>query len=164
MTSIISDSSLPIPLSEPVIRGNEWKYVKECLDTGWVSSVGSFVNQFEENIAQYLGVLHAVAVVNGTAALQLALIVAGVKGDDEVLVPTLTFIAPVNTVRYLGAHPVFMDCDPATACLNVESVGKFFKEECEKRVDGYTYNKKTGRRIAAIIPVDVFGQPVPETV
>lgn len=149
-----------IPLSEPLIAGNEWKYVKECLDTGWVSSVGSFVDRFEREVAAYLGVKYAVAVVNGTAALHLALIAAGVQSEEEVLVPTLTFIAPVNAVRYVGAYPVFFDCDPATLGMDVSAVVQFFKEECEQRISGLTYNKKTGRRIAAIIPVHVFGHPV----
>lgn len=148
-----------IPLAEPVLRGNEWRYIKECLDTGWVSSVGSFVNRFEEDVAKYLGVAHAVAVVNGTAALHLALIVAGVKENDEVLVPTLTFIAPVNVVRYLGAHPVFIDCDTKTLCLDIGKVESFLTEECTRRDDGYTYNRVTGRRVSAVIPVHIFGHP-----
>lgn len=160
MTSIISDTSHKrIPLSEPVMGGNEWKYIKECLDTGWVSSVGSFVDRFEETVARYMGVSYAIAVVNGTSALHLALLVAGVKEDDEVLVPTLTFIAPVNAVCYTGATPVFFDCDPRTFCLDVKGIQKFFLEECEQRGNGYIYNKKTGRRIAAAIPVHIFGHP-----
>lgn len=150
---------IAIPLSEPVLHGNEWRYIKECLDTGWVSSVGSFVNRFEEEVAQYLGVKHAVAVVNGTAALHLALVVAGVKENDEVLVPTLTFIAPINAVRYIGAHPVFFDCDPKTLCLDVRQIIQFFEQECEQRGDGKVYNKKTGRRVAAVIPVHALGHP-----
>lgn len=148
-----------IPLSEPVLSGNEWEYIKECLDTGWVSSVGSFVNRFEEEVAKYLGAKHTVAVVNGTAALHLALIVAGVRPDDEVLVPTLTFIAPVNAVRYVGAHPVFFDCDPQTLCLDGRQVIEFLTKECEQRGDGKTYNKKTGQRVAAVIPVHALGHP-----
>src|SRR5213082_1131405 len=97
-----------IPLSSPEFRGNEWKYVKECLDTGWVSSVGSFVDRFERAITERVGARHAVAVVNGTSALHLALLVAGVRPDDEVLVSDLTFIAPANAVRYVGAWPVLV--------------------------------------------------------
>lgn len=148
-----------IPLSEPVMTGKEWTYIKECLDTGWVSSVGSFVNRFEDELAHYLGVKHAVAVVNGTAALHLALVVAGVKENDEVLVPTLTFIAPVNTVRYVGAHPIFFDCDPKTLCIDVKAVEQFLREECEMRSDGHAYNRKTGRRVSAAIPVHALGHP-----
>ena len=90
-----------IPLCVPEVRGNEWKYIKECLDTNWVSSVGPFVDRFESELAAYLGTKHAVAAVNGTAALHIALLVAGVEPDDEVLVSTLTFIAPANAIRYL---------------------------------------------------------------
>lgn len=148
-----------IPLAEPVLRGNEWKYIKECLDTGWVSSAGSFVNRFEETVARYVGAQHAVAVVNGTAALHLSLIVAGVKEGDEVIVPTLTFIAPVNVARYVGAHPVFFDCEPKTLCIDVEKIKKFLIEECEVRDDGHSYNRSTGRRVSAVIPVHIFGHP-----
>src|SRR5437867_8520458 len=96
-----------IPLCVPEVRGNEWAYVKECLDTNWVSSVGSFVDRFERELADQVGTKHAVAVVNGTAALHVALLVAGIQPDDEVLVSTLTFVAPANAVRYAGAWPVF---------------------------------------------------------
>ena len=101
-----------IPLCVPEIRGNEWAYLKECLDTGWVSSVGSFVDRFEQELASYVGAKYGVAVVNGTAALHIALVVAGVQPDDEVLVSTLTFIAPANAIRYVGAWPVFIDAEP----------------------------------------------------
>ena len=100
-----------IPLSVPSLKGNELKYVKECLDTEWISSVGQYVDTFEQDVADYLKARHAIACVNGTAALHISLLLAGVKPDDEVIVPTITFIAPVNTVTYLGAQPVFMDCD-----------------------------------------------------
>ena len=101
-----------IPLSVPTIRGNEWKYIKECLDTGWVSSVGPFVEQFEKQVAEFVNAAFGVATVNGTAALHVALQAAGVQPDDEVLVSTLTFIAPVNAIRYLNAFPVFIDAEP----------------------------------------------------
>jgi perosamine synthetase len=149
-----------IYLSEPEISGNEWNYVKECLDTGWVSSVGKYVTRFEDVISDYIGVKYAVATVNGTAALHVSLVACGVCSDDEVIVPTLTFIAPVNVVKYCGAHPVFMDCDEKTLCLDVQKVIAFFNNECIRRKGGYTYNKKTNRRIKAIIPVHVFGHPV----
>ena len=100
-----------IPLCVPVVRGNEWSYVKECLDTGWVSSVGSYVDRFEREMAARAGTPHAVATVNGTSALHIALLVAGVQPEDEVLVSTLTFIAPANAVRYAGAWPVFIDAE-----------------------------------------------------
>jgi len=149
-----------IPLSIPEISGNEWKYIKECLDAGWVSSVGDYVTRFEEMVADYVSAKYAVATVNGTAALHISLIVCGVQPDDEVIVPTLTFIAPVNVVRYCGAYPVFMDCDKDTLCIDVQKVIEFINDECERRDDSYAYNKKTNRRIKAIIPVHIFGHPV----
>ena len=149
-----------MPLSEPEISGNEWKYIKECLDTGWVSSVGSYVTRFEEMVANHVGTKYAVATVNGTSALHVSLLACGVQPNDEVIVPTLTFIAPVNTVRYCGAEPVFMDCDRETLCLDVNKVVEFIMDECAVRSDGFTYNNKTNRRVKAIIPVHIFGHPV----
>lgn len=148
-----------IPLSEPEIAGNEWKYIKDCLDTGWVSSVGGYVTRFEEMVADYVGTGHAIAMVNGTSALHISLVACGVEPADEVIVPALTFIAPVNVVRYCGAYPVFMDCDPQTLCMDVEKVVDFINNECEHRKDGCAYNRKTDRRIKAIIPVHIFGHP-----
>jgi perosamine synthetase len=101
-----------IPLCEPEIQGREWQYIKECLDTGWVSSVGSFVDRFEKELAAYVGTKQSVATVNGTAALHIALLVAGVQPDDEVLVSSLTFIAPANAIRYVNAWPIFVDAEP----------------------------------------------------
>jgi len=147
-----------ISLSEPEISGNEWKYIKECLDTGWVSSVGSYVTRFEEMIANYVGAKYAVATVNGTSALHVSLLSIGIQPEDEVIVPTLTFIAPVNVIKYCGAHPVFMDCDEDTLCVDVQKILAFIKKECVRR-NGHTYNKKTGRRLRAIIPVHIFGHP-----
>lgn len=148
-----------IPLSTPFINGNEWQYLKECLDTGWVSSAGSYVTRFEETVADYLGVRHAVATVSGTAALHVSLAAAGVQANDEVVVPTLTFVASVNVVRYCNAFPVFMDCDPDTLCVDVEKIIAFLKNNCDRSENGL-YNKKSGRRIKAIIPVHIFGHPV----
>ena len=159
MKSTISEKVFNIPLSEPVIEGNEWKYIKDCLDTGWVSSVGSYVNRFEETVASYAGTNYAVAVVNGTSALHISLIACQVQSGDEIILPTLTFIAPVNVVRYCGANPVFMDGDRDTLCLDVQKVADFLYSDGEQRDDGFTYNKKTNRRIKAIIPVHVFGHP-----
>lgn len=145
-----------IPLSEPEIRGNEWKYVKECLDTGWVSSLGPFVDRFEREVADYVGASHAVAMVNGTAALHTALRVAGVRPGDEVIVSNLTFIAPVNAIRYCQAHPVLMDADPDTWHMDVGKVAAFLAEECEVRGED-CYNRCTGRRVRAILPVHLLG-------
>lgn len=147
-----------IPLSAPEIAGNEWLYVKECLDTGWVSSAGPFVNRFETEIASYVGSKYAIACVNGTAALHISLKLAGVRPDDEVIVPTVTFIAPVNAIHYLGAHPVFMDAD-SFYNLDVEKTIQFLREETTAR-NGSVMNKKSGRRIAAVLPVHIFGNPV----
>ena len=98
-----------IPLCVPYLNGNEWEYIKDCLDTNWVSSVGAYVDRFEHSLADYLGMKYAVATVNGTSALHIALLVAGIKPDDEVVVSTLTFVAPANAIRYAGAWPVFID-------------------------------------------------------
>ena len=154
-----TEKTVKIPLSEPLISGNEWKYVKDCLDTGWVSSAGKYVNKFEKMTADYVGAKYAVAVVNGTAALHLSLIAAGVQHGDEVIVPALTFIAPVNVVRYCMAEPVFMDCNPDTLCMDVQKVSDFLNKGCREGWDGYLYNKKSKRRIKAIIPVHIFGHP-----
>ena len=147
-----------LPLSIPNIRGNEWRYVKECLDTGWVSSAGSFVDDFEEGIASYLGSRHAISCVNGTAALHIALLISGIGPGDEVIVPTVTFIAPVNAVRYAGADPVFMDCDDYLN-MDAEKTVEFLRKECRLR-GGRLYNRKSEKRLSAILPVHVFGNPV----
>jgi aminotransferase in exopolysaccharide biosynthesis len=147
-----------IPISVPHIAGNEWKYIKECLDTEWVSSVGKYVDKFEGDICKYTGAKYAIACVNGTAALHVALGLVGVRPGDEVIVPTVTFIAPVNVVRYLLAEPVFMDCDEFYN-IDVRKVTEFIESETVFR-EGYTYNKKTDKCIRAIIPVHVFGNAV----
>ncbi len=148
-----------ILLSVPEISGKEWKYVKDCLDTGWVSSVGSYVDKFERDLAGYVGVQHAVATVSGTAALHVALQVAGVEADDEVLVSTLTFIAPVNAIRYLGAWPVLIDCEPDYWQMDPAKVEKFLDSQCQSK-KGTLINKSTGRRVKAILPVHILGHPV----
>lgn len=149
-----------IPLCIPEIRGNEWKYVKDCLDTGWVSSVGSYVDRFEADMARYVGTKRAVATSNGTSALHIALLVAGVQPDDEVLVSTLTFIAPANAVRYAHAWPVFMDADPDYWQMDVAKVADFLRDECRREAGGALINKRSGRRMRAILPVHVLGHPV----
>lgn len=147
-----------IPLSVPSIRGNEWKYVKECLDTEWVSTAGSYVERFEAEVARFTGARYAVACVNGTASLHIALILAGVQAGDKVIVPTVTFIAPINAVRYVNADPIFMDCD-GYYDLDEGKTIDFLRRETVFR-QGSTYNRGTGRRISAIIPVHVFGNAV----
>lgn len=148
-----------IPLSAPEIRGNEWKYVKECLDTGWVSTVGSFVDRFENSVAKSVGAKHAVATSSGTAALHIALLVAGIQPDEEVLVSTLSFIAPANAVRYVGAWPVFIDAEADYWQMDPQKVADFLERGCQWR-NGRLYNRETGRRVTAILPVHVLGHPV----
>ncbi|MGB0383233.1 MAG: LegC family aminotransferase [Ardenticatenaceae bacterium] len=147
-----------IPLCIPEIRGNEWKYIKECLDTNWVSSVGSFVNCFEQEFATYVNSKYAVATGNGTAALHIALLVAGIEPNDEVLVSTLTFIAPANAIRYVGAWPVFIDAEPEYWQMDPQKVIDFLEQECRWH-NGELRNKITGRRVKAIVPVHILGHP-----
>ena len=146
-----------IPLSVPNLKGRELQYVKKCIDTNWVSSAGSFVEKFEDAICDYTKAGYAVACINGTAGLQIALKLCGVTENDEVFVPTLTFIAPVNAVKYLGAEPVFLDCDEYMN-LNPASLREFCIKECKITKDGLI-NKSTGRIIKAVIPVHIFGNP-----
>jgi perosamine synthetase len=148
-----------IPLCVPEIRGNEWKYLKECLDTNFVSSVGPFVDRFERMLADYVGTQHAVATVNGTAALHIALQVSGIQADDEVLVSTLTFIAPANAVRYVDAWPVFIDAEPLYWQMDPEKVRRFVEKDCLWK-NGELRNRATGRRVRAIMPVHILGHPV----
>jgi perosamine synthetase len=143
----------------PEIRGNEWKYVKECLDTNWVSSVGSYVDQFERMTAEQAGTEFAIATVNGTAALHIALLLAGVQANDEVLVSTLTFIAPANAIRYVGAWPVFIDAEPKYLQMDAARVVDFLENECSWERQELR-NRRTGRRVKAIVPVHILGHPV----
>ena len=144
-----------IPLSVPSLNGNEWQYVKECIDTEWVSSAGKYVDLFEQKIAEYTGSKYAIACVNGTAAIQVSLRLAGVGAGDEVIVSTLTFIASVNAITYNNATPIFMDADKYYN-LDSEKTIEFIKNETVFK-NGFTYNKKTNNKITAIIPVHVWG-------
>ena len=147
-----------IPLIVPEIRGNEWKYVKECLDTNWVSSVGSYVDRFEKMAAERAGTKYAIATVNGTAALHIALLLAGVRAEDEVIVSSLTFIAPANAVRYVGAWPIFIDAEPRYWQIDPAGVADFLDHGCAW--DGHDLrNRRTGRRVRAILPVHILGHP-----
>jgi len=148
-----------VPLIVPEIRGNEWAYVKECLDTNWVSSVGSYVDRFEKMTAERVGTKYAVATVNGTAALHIALILAGVQADDEVVVSTLTFIAPANAIRYVGAWPVFIDAEPRYWQIDPDGVVDFLEHGCDWNGQ-VLRNRRTGRRVKAILPVHILGHPV----
>ncbi|MBB6625561.1 LegC family aminotransferase [Clostridium gasigenes] len=144
-----------IPLSVPNLKGNELKYVVDAVEKEWVSTGGSYINDFEKNISKYLNVDEAVACQSGTAGLHLALILSGVTSENEVIVPTLTFIAAVNPVKYVGADPIFMDCDD-TLTMDVEKLKEFCEVECEF-IDNKLINKTTGKHIKAIVVVHVFG-------
>lgn len=157
--SILPDENSFVPLHEPRFNGNENKYVKECIDTGWVSSVGKYVDMFEEKLAEYTGVKRAVALVNGTAALHICLILAGVKANDEVIVPALTFIATANAVTYCNAVPHFADSAMNTLGMDPYKLDDYLKEITEIR-NGYCYNKQTNRRISAVVPMHTFGHSV----
>lgn len=157
-TLISNRESTAIPLFAPYINGKEWQYVKECLDTGWVSSKGSLVERFEHIMAELIGRQFAVACVNGTSALHTALLVAGIQKDEEVLVPTLTFIATANVVRYVGAWPVFMDAEPDTRQIDPVKIKDFLSKGCILR-KGKLINKTTKRTVKAIMPVHFLGHP-----
>ncbi|VBB05540.1 degt/dnrj/eryc1/strs aminotransferase [Lucifera butyrica] len=148
-----------VGLHEPCFAGNEWKYVKDCLDTGWVSSVGKYVDLFEKKLAEYTGAKRAVAVVNGTAALHIALKLVGTERDDEVLVPALTFIATTNAITYCGAVPHFIDSEERTLGLDPHKLNDYLREIAEVRSEG-CFNRKTKRRIRAVVPMHTFGHPV----
>ena len=152
------DARRVIPNAVPHLAGNEWKYVKECLDTNWVSSVGPFVDRFEREVAAYVGVPHAVATVNGTAALHVALLAAGVQPGDEVLVPALTFIATANAVTYCGAHPVFLDSEEVSWGVDAGKMADFLSRECAIK-DETVVNRATGRIVRAVVPVHLYGHP-----
>ncbi|NMC13439.1 MAG: LegC family aminotransferase [Chloroflexi bacterium] len=147
-----------IPLHAPVFRGNEKKYLAECIDTTYVSYVGEFVTRFEEAIAAYTGAKYAVAVVNGTAALQIALIVAGVEENDEVITQPLTFVATANAIRHANAWPVFIDVDHDTLGMSPSALQEFLEENVSIENE-CAVNKSTGRRIKAVVPMHTFGFP-----
>jgi len=146
-----------IPLSVPSLKGRELENVKKCIDTNWVSSAGKFVQKFEEAICKYNKAKFAIACVNGTSGLHIALNLCGVGINNEVIVPTLTFIAPVNAIKYVGAEPVFMDCDDY---MNIDCIKlrEFCAKECSITKSGLK-NKKTGRIVKAVMPVHIFGNP-----
>lgn len=148
-----------IPLHEPRFRGNEKKYLNDTIDSTFVSSVGAYVDQFENMMQEITGAQKAVAVVNGTSSLQVALRLAGVKSGDEVITQALTFIATANAIAYNHAHPVFVDVDLDTMGLSPKAVEAFLEEFGDLREDG-CYNKSTGRKISAVMPMHTFGFPV----
>ena len=148
-----------VPLHEPTFNEKELEYVTDCIKTGWVSSVGAYVTRFEEDLAKFVGVKRAVAVVNGTAALHIALKVAGVEADDEVLMPSLTFIATANAVSYCGAIPHFIDVHEETLGVDPYKLDTYLTEISELR-NGELFNKETNRRIKALVPMHTFGHAV----
>ena len=147
-----------LPLHEPVFFGNEKKYLNECIDSTFVSSVGEFVDRFEVMMAEYTGAKYAVAVVNGTAALEIALKLVGVDEQSEVITQPLSFIATCNAISYCGATSVFVDVDRDTMGLSPASLLAFLKEHTEQK-QGACYNKITGKKIAAVVPMHTFGHP-----
>jgi perosamine synthetase len=149
----------PVSLHEPSFSGNEWLYLKECLDSTFVSSVGKFVGRFELELAAFTGAKYAVAVVNGTAALHIALKLAGVKAEDEVLIPALTFVATANAVTYCGASPHFIDSDARTLGVDAAKLRDYLVGHTEMR-GGQCVNRASGRVIRAVVPMHAFGHPV----
>ena len=149
----------PAVLHEPSFSGNEWLYLKECLDSTFVSSVGKFVDRFESDLAAFTGAKHAVAVVNGTAALHIALKLAGVKAGDEVLIPALTFVATANAVAYCGAVPHFLDSEERTLGVDAVKLRDYLAHHTEQRAD-QCVNRATGMVIRALVPMHTFGHPV----
>lgn len=145
-----------IPLSVPNISGNEWKYIKDCLDTNWVSSVGSYVSSFENKAAEFCGVKRAIAISNGTSALHMSLMLAGVTRNDLVVAPNITFVAPVNSIKYLGADPILIDVDEDTWQMDIDLLSRFLETETSM-MNGSCVHKKTGRKISAMLPVHVLG-------
>ncbi len=167
-----------VPLAVPVFVGNEKKYLNECVDTTFVSSVGKFVDRFENDMAAYTGAKRAVVCVSGTNALHMGLLLVGVKRDDEVLTQALTFIATENALSYIGAYPVFLDVDRSTMGLSPDALKEWLRKNAEIRKNtrigeldksqdfAYEedelacYNKNTGRRVKACVPMHTFGHPV----
>jgi perosamine synthetase len=149
----------PVALHEPQFAGNEWTYLKECLDSTYVSSVGKFVDRFEAALAEYTGARHAVAVMNGTAALQVAMLLAGVQPEEEVLIPALTFVATACAVRYCGAVPHFVDSEQRTLGVDVAALRLYLGSIADIR-GGNCVNRRTGRVIRALVPMHVFGHPM----
>lgn len=148
-----------IPLHEPVFIGNEKKYLIESIDSGYVSSVGKFVDQFEEAVVNYTGAKYAVAVMNGTSALHTGLILAQVERDDEVITQPFTFVATANAISYTGAKAIFVDIDKDTLSLSPEKLEVFLKKKTKKNKNGDTINTITGRKIRSCIPMHTFGHP-----
>ena len=156
LRSVVGSS--PVALHEPSFEGNEWLYLKECLDSTFVSSVGKFVDRFEADLADYTGSKYAISVVNGTAALQIALKLAGVEANHEVLIPALTFVATANAVTYCNAIPHFVDSERKTLGIDALKLREYLQENSSQQ-SGFCINNKTGRVIRALVPMHTFGHP-----
>jgi len=156
--SVLGPAQSTIALHEPEFTGREWAYVKECLDTGWVSSVGAYVDRFERDLREVTGAPFAVATVNGTAALHVCLLLAGVRPGDEVLIPALTFIATANAVSYACATPHFVESEEHTLGVDADALESYLLEVAELRNEG-CFNRRTGARIRALVAMHVFGHP-----
>jgi aminotransferase in exopolysaccharide biosynthesis len=157
ISSVVGEG--PVGLHEPSFNGNEWTYLKECLDSTYVSSVGKFVDRFEDELAAFTGAKCAVAVVNGTAALHVALRLAGVETGDEVLLPALTFIATANAIRYCNAMPHFVDSEERSLGMDAYALRAYLLDMTEMHM-GFCINRKTSRVIRAMVPMHTFGHPV----
>jgi perosamine synthetase len=156
--SVLGPAHGTIALHEPEFSGQEWAYVKDCIDTGWVSSVGAYVDRFERDLCAITGAKHAVATANGTAALHICLLLAGVEAGDEVLMPALTFIATANAVSYAHAVPHFVDSEETTLGVDAPRLQAYLAQAADRRY-GATYNRQTGARIRALVVMHVFGHP-----
>lgn len=157
--SVLDHPTSPLSLHEPEFTAGEYDYLKRCLDSGWVSSAGPYVQELEARLAAYTGARHAICVASGTAALQVALVLAGVEANDEVLVPALTFVATANAVSHCGAVPHFVDSDEARIGLDPTALAAHLSRVGERSTGGLR-NRLTGRRIRALVPMHVFGHPV----
>ncbi|MCX7548874.1 LegC family aminotransferase [Xanthomarina sp. F1114] len=149
-----------IPLSIPKLNGNEWKYVQDCLNTGWISSAGSYVNQFEEMVAKYAGAKYGVACMNGTAGLHMAQILLGVTENDHVIAPNITFIATLNAIKYTGAQPILIDVDPTNWQMDLDLLEHYLSNQTEIRsteAGNFSFDTSTNKRVRAIMPVHVLG-------
>lgn len=156
LNRVLGDARRPVSLHEPRFSGREWDYVKECLDTGWVSSVGRYVDRLERDLEQYTGCAHAVVVASGTAALQVAYRLAGVQPGDEILMPALTFVATANAAAHLGATPHFVDSHAVHLGVDAQRLGPYLESLLERRGNAW-FNRNTGARVAALATMHVFG-------
>lgn len=159
LNEVLGNPSQFVPLHEPYFNGEETEMVTDCITSGWVSSVGKYVDQFELDLAEFCGVKRAVAVVNGTAALHVCLILAGVKPGDEVIMPSLTFVASANAADMVGAFPHFVDVEESTLGIDPGKLDAYLSDIGDEK-EGALYNRNTGRRIAAVVPMHTFGHPV----